>query len=184
MAAVATRSAACEHILETRAAAIGADGRALGVVRQSQDQAWSATHRREYVEWLVESGTEGRRGAVERPGGSSLRLPNSDPPCPGAGGGRARVPGPAAEPPCHGPRLRHLAVARATARGGGLGAQGVRRPVSAAACADEIARAPWSPGGRRDPARGRLRQPHEYRRSGRPRRGRSFLYCGLACRQD
>src|SRR5215831_21337718 len=73
------------------------------------------------VEGLVEYKTEGRRGVVERPAGSSLCLANSDPPCPGVGGGRARVPGSDAEPPCHGPRLRHLAVPRATSRRDGLG---------------------------------------------------------------
>ena len=130
------------------------------------------------VERLDEPGTEGQRGAMERPSGSSLRRPNRVPPCPGAGGGRARVPGQDAEPPCHGPRLRHLAVARATSRRGGVGAQGIRRAVSSAAFADEIAGASRSPGDRRDPARGRLRQPHEYRRSRRPRRGRSLLHCG------
>src|SRR5262245_59894253 len=120
---------------------------------------------------------------MERPGESSLRRPNRNPPCPGAGGGRARVPGPDAEPPCHGPRLRHLAVARAISRRDGLGAQGVRRPVSAAASADEIAGAPRRPGGRPDPERGRLRQPHEYRCSRRPRRGRSLLHRGLIDQQ-
>ena len=64
---------------------------------------------------------------------------DSDPLRPDAGGGGARVPGSDAESPCHGPRLRHLAVARAISRRGGLGAQGVRRPVSAGASADENA---------------------------------------------